>query len=156
MYLQTPQYPFGFKYHTKKQYQAFISSKNSNNARKRLCFLFGESGSTQRLFSCCTLYKFVNSRVTAIKPNPVIQLFDAAAKTTTQHLDLKGDPGWARKKQIIGDTQWWQAETIMGGPRGGRQSSLWSLQEATGERSQNKSKLDSEEFPQEEGMWDAQ
>lgn len=102
--MQTPQYPFGFKYHTKKQYQAFISSKNSNDARKRLCFLFGESESTQRLFSCYTLYKFVNSRVTAIKPNPVIQLFDAAAKTT-QHLHLKGHPGWARKKQIIGDTQ---------------------------------------------------
>ena len=65
---------------------------------KDYVFLFGENGSTQTLFSCCTLYKFVNSTVTAIKPNPVIQLIDAAAKTTTQHLDLKRLAGQGRNR----------------------------------------------------------
>lgn len=69
-------------YHTKKQRQAFISSKNSNGAEKSLHVTFWGYESTQRHFPCCTLYKFINRKVTAIKPNPVIQLINTAQKMT--------------------------------------------------------------------------
>lgn len=82
MYTQAPQYPSGLKYHTKKQCQAFISSKNSNCAEKSLHVTFWGYESTQRHFPCCTLYKFINRKVTAIKPNPVIQLINTAQKMT--------------------------------------------------------------------------
>lgn len=79
--MQAPQYLSGLKHHTKKKCQAFISNKNSYYAEKWLHVIFWGDGSTQR-FSCCTLYKFINSRV-AIKPNPVIQLISAAAENNT-------------------------------------------------------------------------
>ena len=65
---------------------------------KGYVFSLGKMEVPKDFFSCCTLYKFVSSRVIAIKPNPVIQLFDAAAKTTTQHLDLKRLAGPGRNR----------------------------------------------------------
>lgn len=52
-----------------------------------------------KTFFLLYLVKIVNSRVTAIKPNLMMQLINAAAENDTEF----GSPEscWARKKQII-------------------------------------------------------
>lgn len=82
-----------------------LAVKNSNDAGKKNFICWGRR-STQRLSSRCTLYKFVSSRLTAIKPK---QWYDSSMQLqkTTQclHLQRAAGPGRERSQMIPRDEE---------------------------------------------------
>lgn len=93
---------------------------------------FGKMEVPTAFFSCCTMCKSVNSRGTAIKPDLMMQLINAAAENDATLASQESC--WTRKKQTL-DVAQTGREASHSRARV-KTVSLWSLQDPTGKRSQ--------------------